>query len=226
MPVVYTDTEGKDAKSDKNNTANKEETQQYPNWLDATFTLVPEDDKGVAIPGACESGAVRVLGVLPQQTIAATRTSIADQAATAINNVAGALASFYPGVKTQVAGATSALNVLFQAIFPPKPVAYQYSYLDGSCHFGWFFRPNTSGSGSDGVASILGIQTGIILLQTDKTIQAIQVKGQTLSEWNRDATSSTEKLYFGKEKALPAFVLPQDKDIDYTHISSLSASPC
>jgi hypothetical protein len=227
MPVVYPEPDQDTGKVDsKTATANvnKEETKQYPTWLDATFTLEPQNDQGQVIKGACESGAVRVLGILPQQTVATTQASIPDQVATAINSVAGALASFYPGVKSQVSGATSALNVLFQAIFPPKSVAYQYSYLDGNCRFGWYFRPNTSGAGTEGVASILGIQTGIVMLQTDKSIAAIQVKSQTLSEWSENATVNS-KIHYGKQRALPTFVLPQKKDIDYTQISSLSSFP-
>jgi hypothetical protein len=37
--------------------------------------------------------------------------------ATGVNDVAGALASFYPGAQNQVTAATKAMNVVFQTFF-------------------------------------------------------------------------------------------------------------
>ncbi len=155
-----------------------QESDRNPLWLDATFTLVPKDEKGNPLLTACTDGDVQILGILPQQTTGGTKTQTAADVASGINDAAGALTSFYPGSQDLVTSATKALNVVFGVIFPPKPIAYQYSYMDGNCRFGWYFRPDTSAAaGSGGASSILGLQTGIILLKTKKTIASIGVSG-------------------------------------------------
>jgi hypothetical protein len=99
--------------------------------------------------------------------------------------------------------------------------------MDGNCTFGWFFRPNAqSTSATSGEASILGTQTGIILLKTDKKIKKISVSGQTLSLWNKPpSTESKSLLHLEKSINLPTFSLPEAKDIDYNLITDLKLFP-
>jgi hypothetical protein len=209
-----------------------QETDRFPEYLDATFTLTPEDVSGNDLTkSACTDGDVQILGLLPQQTIAGAQNSVLADTASAISNVAGSLTPFYPTVQSQVTSATKALNVLFQDLFPPKPIAYQYSYMDGNCTFGWFFRPNTSTTTTGttaGQSSILGLQTGIILLKTDKSIKKIVVSGQILSSWNKSVTKNNSrsggKLYLGKKTEL-TFPLPDPGSIDYNRITDLSVFP-
>jgi hypothetical protein len=117
------------------------------------------------------------------------------------------------------------MNVVFGDIFPTKPIAFQYSYLSGNCDFGWFFRPNLNAStGTGGAASILGLQTGIILLKTTRDIAQIQVVGRTLSKWSK-APSTYSKELFASVDTLPPFVLPASGSINFDEISDLSAFP-
>jgi Carboxypeptidase regulatory-like domain len=203
-----------------------QETDRNPQWLDASFTLSFLDKSGKLLTTACTDGSVQVLGLLPQQTVTAIKNQSAADVASGINDVAGALASFYPGAQSQVTAATKAMNVVFQDIFPPQPVAYEYSYMTGNCDFGWYFRPNTSASaGASGEASILGIQTGIALLKTDKNIARIQVNGRSLSAWNKPPTSSSKKLFVVNDTPIGTIVLPDLSTIDYNNLTTLSMFP-
>jgi hypothetical protein len=208
-----------------------QETNRNPLWLDASFTLALYDDAGNLLPEACTDGSVQVLGLMPQQTVAALKNQAVADVASAANDVAGALATFYPGASSEVGAATKAMNIVFQDIFPPKPVAYEYSDMTDNCNFGWYFRPNTTSAGeSSGQASILGIQTGIVLLKTSKNIASIKVNGRSLSAWNNPPTSDKEKdkkntLFLVPDRPIGSIVLPSIGNIDYDNITSLAMFP-
>jgi Carboxypeptidase regulatory-like domain len=202
-----------------------QETNRNPQWLDSDFQLTPLDENGQPLSQACTNGDIQILGLLPQQTLGGAKNQTVADVASGVSDVAGALASSYPGVGSQVASATKAVSVLFQDIFPPQPIAYQYSNMNGNCEFGWFFRPNTSTNVADGPASILGIQTGIILLKTKKNIKSISVSGQTLSQWSGRPSIYGDKLYLSDLVTLPTFTLPDAKDIDYNLVTDLKAFP-
>lgn len=206
-----------------------QETDRNPLWLDASFTLSFSGESG-PLPNACSDGSVQVLGLLPQQTVAAMKNQTIADIASAANDAAGALASFYPGSQGEVTSATKAMNVVFQDIFPPKPVAYEYSNMTDNCNFGWYFRPNTSattgGTGGNGAASILGIQTGIILLRTSKNITKIKVNGRSLSAWNKPSDSDGKnKLFVSSDRQIGTIDLPDVADIDYDNLTSLAMFP-
>jgi len=208
-----------------------QETNRNPLWLDASFTLSLYDNTGNLLPDACSDGGVQVLGLMPQQTVAALKNQTIADAASAANDVAGALATFYPGTSGQVTAATKALNIVFQDIFPPRPVAYEYSDMTDNCNFGWYFRPNTtSTAGTSGQASILGIQTGIVLLKTSKNIASIKVNGRSLSAWNNPPTSDKDKdkkntLFLVPDRPIGTVVLPSIGNIDYDNIANLGIFP-
>ena len=208
-----------------------QETNRNPLWLDASFTLSVFDANGNQLSDACTDGSVQVLGLMPQQTVAALKNSAVADAASAANDVAGALATFYPGASGQVSAATKAMNIVFQDIFPPKPVAYEYSNMTDNCNFGWYFRPNTTSSaGTSGEASILGIQTGIVLLKTAKNIASIKVNGRSLSAWNNPPTSEKDKdkkdtLFLVNDRPIGTISLPSAGNIDYDNITSLAMFP-
>lgn len=215
-----------------------QETDRNPLWLDSSFTLSFSGENG-PLPNACSDGSVQVLGLLPQQTVTAMKNQTIADIATAANDAAGALASFYPGSMGEVTSATKAMNVVFQDIFPPKPVAYEYSNMTDNCNFGWYFRPNTSatttGANGAGEASILGIQTGILLLRTSKNITRILVNGRSLSAWNKPPNSdgknkmpdldSKNKLFVSSDRQIGAIDLPNIADIDYDNLTSLAMFP-
>jgi hypothetical protein len=206
-----------------------QETDRNPLWLDASFTLSLYDNDGNQLPDACTDGSVQVLGLMPQQTVAALKNQTIADVASAANDVAGALATFYPGTAGQVTAATKAMNIVFQDIFPPKPVAYEYSNMTDNCNFGWYFRPNTTSSaGASGQASILGIQTGIVLLKTTKDIASIKVNGRSLSAWNNPPTSTSDKkntLFMVADRPIGTITLPSASNIDYDNIDSLAMFP-
>lgn len=206
----------------------KQETDQNPIWLDASFTLTFFDKDGQPLPEACKDGSsVQVLGLLPQQTVAALKNQTISNVSSAANDVAGALSSFYPASGV-VAASTKALNVLFQDIFPPQPVAYEYSNLIDECNFGWYFRQNRSSTSSaSGDASILGIQTGIILLKTRKEIASIKVNGRSLSQWNRPLTPDDHNsdVLFVNDRLVGTVILPSSSNINYDSLVDLSMFP-
>jgi hypothetical protein len=204
-----------------------QETDQNPQWLDASFTLSFADANGAPLANACSDGSVQVLGLLPQQTVAALKNQTAADVASGVSDVAGALASFYPGTAGQVSAATKAMNVVFQDIFPPQPVAYEYSNMTDNCNFGWYFRPNKSSSaGASGPASILGIQTGIVLLKTKKNIASITVNGRTISAWDKPPVSSSKsRLFPVGDKTIATIALPNVKDIDFDGLTNLDMFP-
>jgi hypothetical protein len=197
-----------------------QETDRNPLWLDASFTLTFFDANNKLIPSACTDGRVQVLGLLPQQTVAALKNRTAANVATSVMDAAGAIASVYPGGST-AAAATSALNVVFQNIFPPQPVAYEYSNMNGNCDFGWYFRPNTgSSAGASGEASILGIQTGIVLLKTTDDIASIRVNGRSLSAWNKPPTSRSKQLFVAPDREIGTIKLPDLNNINYDDLTA------
>jgi protocatechuate 3,4-dioxygenase beta subunit len=209
-----------------------QETDRNPVWLDASFTLSLYDSNGNPLPNACSDGSVQVLGLMPQQTVAALKNSAIADAASAANDVAGALATFYPGTSGEVSAATKAMNIVFQDIFPPRPVAYEYSNMTDNCNFGWYFRPNTTASGTIGQSSILGIQTGIVLLKTSKIIASIKVNGRSLSAWNNAPTADKDKdkdkrnkLFLVSDRPIGTISLPTTANIDYDNITSLAMFP-
>ncbi|MFY9853621.1 MAG: carboxypeptidase-like regulatory domain-containing protein [Terracidiphilus sp.] len=207
-------------------TIQKDETDLNPLWLDASFTLTFFDQAGNPINGACTDGSVQILGLLPQQTVSAMKNQTIADIATGVNDVAGALASFYPGEQNQVTAATKAMNVVFQDIFPPQPVAYEYSNMNGNCDFGWYFRPNKStAAGASGPASILGIQTGILLLKTKSNIASINVNGRSISAWNKPPTSASKSLFTVSDRLIGTITLPDVSKIDFNNLTTLAMFP-
>jgi len=228
VPVVNPPSGPKDVKR-----VEKQETDLNPIWLDASFTLTFYKQDGSPLPNACKDGSVQVLGLLPQQTVTALKNQTISNVSSTANDVAGALSSFYPASGV-VAAATKALNVLFQDIFPPQPVAYEYSNLIDQCNFGWYFRQNKSSTSSSsstssasGDASILGIQTGIILLKTNKEIGSIKVNGRSLSQWSKPVTSddNNSDVHFVSDNLVGTITLPSSSNINYDNLADLSMFP-
>jgi hypothetical protein len=230
IPVVCVDTPPADQQTAdeiaKGINESSQETDRNPQWLDATFTLSAFDEKDNLITDACiDDKTVKILTLLPQQTVAGLKNqTVADITATAAA-ASGAIAPLSPGVGSVVAGATKALNVVFQDIFPPRPIAYQYSYMKGNCSFGWFFRPNpNSTAGKDGEASILGTQEGIILLKVDPKVKKLTVTGMTLSSWSKDASKTSKKLFLSPQETIN-FQLYNQTTANYDGITDLTLFP-
>ncbi|AEU37458.1 carboxypeptidase-like regulatory domain-containing protein [Granulicella mallensis] len=202
-----------------------QETNRNPNWLDAEFTITPVDSNGKALKGCGLGEGIEVLGALPQQTVGSTKNQKTADVATAINNVASGLASFYPGVSTQVGAASSAMNVVFQDLFPPQPIAFQYTSVSGNCDVDWFFRPNAAAGATVGASSILGTQTGILMLKVPSSIKRLQVEGVALSEWNKAPSETSKKLFQFSKRTIAYISLPDPDAIDYKNLTSLAMFP-
>jgi hypothetical protein len=70
-----------------------QETNRNPEWLDASFSLTATDDKDKAIDIDCtDDKSIKILQILPQQTVAGLKNQPLADTATAINSIAGALA--------------------------------------------------------------------------------------------------------------------------------------
>jgi hypothetical protein len=90
---------------------------------------------------------------------------------------------------------------------------------------GWFFRANPTAAGGAGEASILGIQTGIVLLKTTKNIKQIHMNGQTLSAWSKPPTSYSNRLYVGRQADMGVVKLPDVDNVDYDSLTGLAMFP-
>lgn len=188
------------------------------NWMDASFDLVPLGSDGRPLP--C-GGNVQVIGLVPGATVTSTKTPAANTAASAANQLMTALAPFFPGVKSVGEASTSALQVLFTDLFPPKSVAYQYAFLDGACSFGWYYKANPTATPP---LSILGVQTGLVLLRTTKDVASMEVSGRILSSWNKPPTSSSKQFSYVTTKS--SLEIPNvTSAIDYGALQDLSLFP-
>jgi hypothetical protein len=187
-------------------------------WMDATFDLTPQDKSGAAL--AC-AGNVQVIGLVPGATVTSIKTPAANTAATAANQLMTALAPFFPGAKAVGGASTSALQVLFTDLFPPKPVAYNYAFLDGPCRFGWYYKANPAATPP---VSILGLQTGLVLLRTAKEVATIGVGARILSSWNKQPTASSKQ--FSYVTTAESLDIPNvQSSIDYGTLQDLSLFP-
>lgn len=187
-------------------------------WMDASFDLTPKGSNSQALP--CE-GNVQVIGLVPGATVTTNKTPAVDTAASAANQLMTALAPFFPGVKTVGTAATSALQVLFTDLFPPKSVAYQYAFLDGACSFGWYYKANPSATPP---ISILGVQTGLVLLRTSKDVSSMEVSARILSSWNKPPTAFSKQFSYVTTSA--SLEIPDVKSaIDYGSLQDLSLFP-
>jgi len=188
------------------------------NWMDASFDLVAKDVSGNALP--CETS-VQVLGLLPGATVTSLKTPVANAAATAANQLVTALAPFFSGAKTVAEASTSAFQVLFTDLFPPKPVAYQYAFLDGACSFGWYFKPNPT---TTPPTSVLGTQTALVLLRTSMDVASIGLSSRILSRWTHPPTKSSKQFSYLEKTDFLA--IPTVKSaIDFGNLQDLSLFP-
>lgn len=152
-------------------------------WMRAEFTIVPLDKDGNPLPDSLPKGEVpyvQILGLSPSATLAASKTPLANTVATAGNQLMTAAAPFFPGVGDVAEAATSSLQVLFSNLFPPKADAYQYAWIDGQREFGWYFKQDVN-AGTP--VSVLGLQTGLVLLRTSKKVKSITIQGKVISQW-------------------------------------------
>ena len=159
-------------------------------WMDATFTIDPLGSDGNSL-GNCGQY-VQILGLLPNQTEAALKTPVANTVATTANQLVSATTPFVMGVGAVAGGATDALQVLFNALFPPKADAYLYSWMDGPCTFGWYFKGDANATPP---VSVLGTQTGIVLLRTDSKVATLHITSKLLSQWTK-SPAKTEQHNF------------------------------
>lgn len=191
-------------------------------WMDNTFQLKAVDSEGKEItcgptntPHAC----IQIIGLLPGTTAVDLKAQPIANVADAASNVATVVAPVVPVVGTAIAASASGARVLFDLLFPPKSISYQYAYLDNSRRtFGWFIRPDLTAK-----TSALGTQTGMVMLQTDPTVAVIEVTGQGLSSWKSPPSRRHKKFLYTK---IPDTKIPvHNHDIDYSSLQDLSLFP-
>jgi hypothetical protein len=186
-------------------------------WMDATFTLNPKNSEGHSV--TCVND-VQVIGLLPGPTVATVKTPLANTVATVANQLMTAFVPFFPPVKDQSTAASSAFSVLFSSLFPPTVRAIEYSYLDG-CEFGWYYKSNTAPP-----TSVLGTQTGLILLRTTKLVTSIELSSYVLSSWTGPtAPGSSSRFHLYKPDKPVSIEIPAINNIDYGSLQDLSLFP-
>jgi len=188
------------------------------NWMDASFNLDPVDENGNEL--SCDSS-LSVIGLLPGATVTGNKNSTASDAANTANQLMTALVPFFPGVKAVGQASTSALQILFTDLFPPKTKSYQYAFLDGACSFGWFYKANPTATPP---TSILGIQSGLVMLRTTTNVRHIAVTSRILSSWTKPPTASSKQFSY-VTKTMPIDIPTVKSSIDYGALQDLSLFP-
>jgi hypothetical protein len=190
-------------------------------WIDITFTVTGLDASHK--PPMCNpSPCLKIIGLLPGTTAAFAKPQLADTIAGSSASLASAISPVLPAGGSVLTAATSGIKVLFDSLFPPKTTASQYAYIDyedGLQKFGWYFAGNSTASPP---TSILGIQTGQVMLQADPSIAYIDVKSVALSNWKKKPSSFSDHfLYSTSDTNLPIL----SNAINYDTLQNLSSFP-
>lgn len=164
-------------------------------WIDVTIKLFPFcTDPRTNQPKECRcktedcmNPLIRILNVLPNETVSETQDSIPTQISKAATDLASLSAPFFPASPSFVAKSEAAgkgLTVLFKNLFPPKLMTYQHAYVDAADRFGWNFKTQRKSENATN-PSILGIHRGIAILQVRKDVTFLGVRYYALSRWNK-----------------------------------------
>jgi hypothetical protein len=148
-----------------------------PDWIEVHFELqaIPKDKTTLA-KGNSGCDGLQVLGLLPNSTISEAHQTTPQLAANSVAEVVTAFAPASLPFKGMAQSSSQALAILFNNLMKPKPVAYQYAEMENSCHFGWYFQKS-------GNVSLLGLQSGVVLLRADENVSSIKVTGRAVSKW-------------------------------------------
>ncbi|SFS17908.1 hypothetical protein SAMN05421771_3289 [Granulicella pectinivorans] len=212
--------EGKDLSSNPDAIKNVSGDNELE-WMDITFTLkgLGKDGKELTCtPGPC----FQIIGLLPGTTTAAAKPQVPDTVAGGVNSAVASIAPALPAGGSVLTAAASGVKVLFDSLFPPKTTAYQYAYIDntnGNQKFGWYFQANPIASPP---TSLLGIQNGQVMLQTDPNITTIEISSIAFSNWKKDPSNfSKHFLYSTSDTKLPI----ASNKLDYNALQNLTTFP-
>ena len=197
-------------------------------WMSVHIELDPQIDPKLASTDQSVKGSpckgLQILEILPNSTVSEPHIGISQAAA---NTVAEVVTSFAPAVAPNGAltqGAGQGLAVLFDNLMRPKSVAYQYAEMENSCHFGWYFK------GDEHQVSLLGLQSGVVLLRAPASVSSIKVTGYIVSKWSgaaptADRAAGRKLLAQVQSVDLP---LPPESElgqVDLEHLQDLTPLP-
>lgn len=187
-------------------------------WMDITFDLKAFDASNNE--AKCTGPCFQIIGLLPGTTTAASKAQAPATIADTAQKAAAAIAPAIPVGGSILTAATTGAQVIFDALFPPKTVTYQYAYLDNSgTTFGWYFKPNPNATPP---TSVLGVQIGQVMLQTDPSVKSIEVTSRALSRWQKAPSSfSNNFIYSTSETTIPV----QSNAINYSTLQNLDLFP-
>jgi hypothetical protein len=200
-------------------------------WMNVKLHLQPLDDNDK--PLDCGSECLRVIGLLPGTSTAASNEQIAAAIADAVAKTASAVAPAIPTIGSTIVAATAGAQVIFDTLFPPKTVTYQYAFLnedeppdhdphdleEHSTALGWFFKENSSATPP---ISLLGIQTGMVMLQTTLKVAKIEVTSETLTYWDKKPSKLSKNILYSKSTMkVPIY----SNAIDYSSLQNLDLFP-
>jgi hypothetical protein len=204
-------------------------------WMDVSIELEPilaerqnnvaeNNTGGKAVEKKDWDKYVQILEMLPNDTQAAMKESMASKIANVAGELGSAMVPFVPQLaQSRFTSGTTALSVLFRNIFPPKSVAYRYAFIESASRFGWYFRQNKGGG--EGI-SLLGLHKGVVLLRVSSEVKQIKVHYSVLSKWNKSPNANSEKYNMTTAEPvaldLPPLVEPQ---IDYDSLQNLNGFP-
>ncbi len=154
---------------------------------------------------------VQVLELIPNATEAGLEDRLITKFLSTVASLGQHLVPFFPGsaFNDKFTSSASGLGVIFQNLFPPRAVTYQYSSLSGPGSFGWYLKKH------EGQPSLLGMHRGIALLEVvparkveeaTHRLAGLTPKARIVSEWNKDANhnSKFDEIVASRPLKLPA----------------------
>jgi len=195
-------------------------------WMSVHIELTAKARENETVPDKDPCRGLQILEIAPNSTVSEPRGSIPQATANTISEVVTSLAPASIPNGALARGASQGLAVLYNNLTRPRPVAYQYAEMENSCHFGWYFQKS-------GDVSLLGLQTGLVLLRAPKEVGSITVTGHIISRWKGknlttdDLTKSDPEYKLVTRTQTATLQIPpsDDESPDYGVLHDLSNFP-
>lgn len=160
-------------------------------WIDLVIKIKAVDCKNQLIedPEQLRSK-VRILGLLPDETLARVEEQKPAELAGALGDLTHAFAPFVPGQSEFLNAGANTASVLFRnVLYPPKLETYRYSFIKNAGTLGWYWKTDQKS-----LTSLVGTRRGIVLLQVQRGsegIKKLHLSYELLAQWQGKGEPST-----------------------------------
>lgn len=145
-----------------------------------------------------EKDSVRILGLLPDETVARKEESDITQTVAGVGEIANASVPFVPALSTFIKTGSNVANVLFKNVLSPSKLAtYRYSFVDSHSNFGWYWHSDKQNN-----TSLLGLRRGVLLLQAKRGVKGVKLSYDLIAKWNKDLNRDVDDEYVDQNKEL------------------------